>query len=173
MKASFPQWCSQQVATCPLICIDEFGLGAMKNICDTATLQYDCICAGGHRPNVNEYTQTIHYFTCTYDQQACVHNCPAGDAKCTTDCEKNFMCGAAHPRHNNSTVILPPIGNAANEQASKKPENPSTRSGTVEQLKPIPHGGMTYLSASNSVHDYHRAVAGLLALGVTSLALCV
>jgi hypothetical protein len=145
-----------------LICSDEFGGGAIKNICDTSSLAYDCVCDGGGRPSVNEYTQTIYYFTCTYDQQECVHGCVIGDASCTSGCEAKYQCGAARPKHRNGTIaIAPQLG--GNESAS--PPNIKPHPGKAEQLKPIPNGGMTFLSASSplaSFNDYVVSIAIVL-----------
>lgn len=170
VKVNFGQWCNQQVATCPLICHDEFGQGAIKNICDTASLASDCICAGGLRPNLNEYTQTIHYFTCTYDQQSCVHSCAPGDNKCTTSCESTYLCGAAHPRQGNATEVYPPLTNPSN-QGSNGQDSSSSRNGVSEHLKPVPNGGMTFLSASNSLYNFQLAGSGAWMTATVLLAL--
>ncbi|CAO3696012.1 unnamed protein product [Umbelopsis ramanniana] len=166
VKLNFPQWCSQQIATCPLICHDEFNQGAMLNLCDTASLAYECVCAGNKRPNVAEYTQTIHYFTCTYDQQSCVHACKIGDAQCTTACEKTFQCGAAHPRHNNNTIVYPPMASGTNGKPSN--QNDSRLAGN---LTPVGNGGKTFLSSSSSMHDYQVKAVGLAFVTVVSAAL--
>ncbi|KAG2179590.1 hypothetical protein INT44_006437 [Umbelopsis vinacea] len=164
VKLNFPQWCNQQIATCPLICHDEFNQGASVNICDTASLAYECVCAGNKRPNVSEYTQTIHYFTCTYDQQSCVRACRIGDSSCTISCEQKYQCGAAHPRHNNSTILYPPIESDAKGNLSNRPD-----SRLAENLTPIGSGGKTFLSSSTSVHQ--TKAAGLAFVAVASLAL--
>ncbi|CAG8573590.1 9102_t:CDS:2 [Paraglomus brasilianum] len=88
-------WCTNQVATCTLICKDG-GSGVLSNTCDPTNLSYDCRCSNGLAPNASEYTQTIPYFECTYDVDACTKACPTADQTCIAGCQKN--CTAEHPK---------------------------------------------------------------------------
>jgi len=88
-------WCTNQVATCTNICQDS-GNGVLSNTCDPTNLSYICTCTNGLAPNSSEYTQTIPYFECTYDEQACNQACAVGDQTCINGCQKN--CTAEHPK---------------------------------------------------------------------------
>ncbi|RIA81509.1 hypothetical protein C1645_729639 [Glomus cerebriforme] len=85
-------WCSDQMATCTNICWDS-GFDPTTNFCLNDTLQFDCVCSNGIRPNSTEYTQTIPYFTCTADQQACIQKCQPATDTCVNAC-KSTSCAA-------------------------------------------------------------------------------
>lgn len=59
-------WCTNQIAQCPLICLQTAGNSAatLANTCMPADLTFACVCSNGMSPNLTEYTQTIPY--CTY-----------------------------------------------------------------------------------------------------------
>ncbi|KAL1922109.1 uncharacterized protein VTP21DRAFT_10751 [Calcarisporiella thermophila] len=101
-KANFPQWCTLQTSSCENICQDS-GFSVMKNDCDSATLAYHCICSNGISPNASEYTETIPYFQCTYDQQQCISKCPIGDTACFNQCNA-VKCSATNPKKYNQTT---------------------------------------------------------------------
>ncbi|RGB24930.1 hypothetical protein C1646_659615 [Rhizophagus diaphanus] len=89
-------WCNNQIASCTNICWDN-GYDATTNFCQPDTLQYDCVCSNGVRPNATEYTQTIPYFTCTADQQACINKCNPTTPTCVSACNTG-NCGATAPK---------------------------------------------------------------------------
>lgn len=43
-------WCNNQIASCTNICWDN-GYDATTKFCQPDTLQYDCVCSNGVRPN--------------------------------------------------------------------------------------------------------------------------
>ncbi|KAF3922646.1 hypothetical protein ABW21_db0201612 [Orbilia brochopaga] len=88
-------WCSDQVAACVNLCNDQSGVDPSKNECDTDTLQFSCICSDNTTPNATQYSQTIPYFLCTYQVQACVDNCGSRTGR---------TCGASDPTRHNVTV---------------------------------------------------------------------
>ncbi|KAI5798930.1 hypothetical protein EDC01DRAFT_23410 [Geopyxis carbonaria] len=94
-------WCQSQVAACPLLCGD-LEKKTVKNECFPDNLFYQCLCSEGITPNLTEYSQTIPYFQCTIDLNACVKGC-SGDPKCNTQCPKTHVCGASSPKKSNST----------------------------------------------------------------------
>ncbi|KAL1917634.1 uncharacterized protein VTP21DRAFT_4027 [Calcarisporiella thermophila] len=107
-KANFGQWCTLQTSTCEGICQDS-GHSVQQNDCDPATLVYHCICNNNVAPNSSEYTETIPYFQCTYDQQACVGRCSSGDVACYNAC-RSTNCSATHPKKYNRTATQTTIG---------------------------------------------------------------
>ncbi|EPS40777.1 hypothetical protein H072_5327 [Dactylellina haptotyla CBS 200.50] len=90
-------WCSNQVSSCTLLCLDQQSGGGFTNECDPETLQYQCICADNTSPNATEYSQTIPYFICTYQVQNCVQNCGQYDPNCAEVCATGRVCGASNP----------------------------------------------------------------------------
>ncbi|EWC44589.1 hypothetical protein DRE_06670 [Drechslerella stenobrocha 248] len=84
-------WCSNQVAACGALCLDQSSGEATVNSCDTETLVFSCLCADNKVPNATEYSQTIPYFLCTHSVQTCVNNCGLGP------------CGATNPTRKNAT----------------------------------------------------------------------
>ncbi|KAK9329309.1 hypothetical protein V1520DRAFT_343755 [Lipomyces starkeyi] len=89
------QWCQSEVATCPLICLDE-GYSATSNLCYPDNLYYICQCSNGHSPNLTEYSLTIPYFVCQEQVTLCANNC-GSDNTCVSACRQNKQCGATNP----------------------------------------------------------------------------
>jgi len=102
-------WCSTQVASCTLLCLDQKSGGGFTNTCDPTSLSWSCVCADGTVPNATQYSQTIPYFECTYEVQDCVNSCPNGNPTCAEACVTNMVCGATDPTRVNttSTATLP------------------------------------------------------------------
>ncbi|KAF3926518.1 hypothetical protein AA313_de0209866 [Arthrobotrys entomopaga] len=96
-------WCSDQIASCGLLCLDQNSGGGYTNSCDPDDLSWQCVCADGTVPNATQYTQTIPYFICINEQQGCVNNCPQADATCAQTCVSGKVCGATDPRRITST----------------------------------------------------------------------
>lgn len=96
-------WCSNQMASCGLLCLDQKSGGGFTNDCDPTTLQFQCICADNTVPNATEYSQTIPYFLCTYQIQNCIQNCGQYDPTCAENCAGGRTCGASNPKRVTST----------------------------------------------------------------------
>lgn len=96
-------WCSNQISSCSLLCLDQKSGGGFTNDCDPDTLVFQCICADNTVPNATEYTQTIPYFLCTYSVENCVQNCGQYDPTCAQNCRTNRVCGASNPTRVTST----------------------------------------------------------------------
>lgn len=98
-------WCTSQIAACPLICTQETDGSAAtnSNTCDSATLQYSCVCDNGLAPNVSEYSQTVPYYECTESNNQCVASCGQGNNDCAASCTQNNPCGAQNPTRVNTT----------------------------------------------------------------------
>jgi len=113
-------WCTSQIAECPLICLQEANNSAATyaNTCDPTSLTYSCICSNGLSPNASEYSQTIPYFTCTQYNTDCQQAC-GNDNTCAAACVQDHPCGALSPtRVNTSTITTMPatstvVGSAA------------------------------------------------------------
>jgi len=114
-------WCQSQVASCPLLC-EDLGKEAVKNECYPDNLFYSCMCTDGVMPNLTEYSQTIPYFRCTIDLNACTAGCK-GNPTCNTQCPKTHVCGASSPKKANKT-------NTATSTASKTATAGSTSTGS-------------------------------------------
>ncbi|KAG9303609.1 hypothetical protein G9A89_018505 [Geosiphon pyriformis] len=93
-------WCDNQSSSCVNLCNDS-GNNAQDNRCDPETLQFRCLCTNGFAPNSSEYTQTIPFFLCTNEVEACKADCTAGNQGCTDACAKN--CTASSPKKYNTT----------------------------------------------------------------------
>jgi hypothetical protein len=95
-------WCDSQTSSCPLLCRD-LGKDTTKNECYPENLFYECTCSGGVSPNLTEYSQTIPYFQCTIELNACTEGC-SGNAECSNQCPKTHKCGATSPKKANKTA---------------------------------------------------------------------
>lgn len=114
------QWCTSQIAQCPLICLQTEGnsAGTDANDCDPTSLSYDCVCSNGIAPNISEYSQTIPYFICTEYNTQCQANC-GNDNTCAAACVQGHPCGAQNPtRVNTSTISTMSSTTAAGHAAS-------------------------------------------------------
>ncbi|MCJ1477560.1 hypothetical protein MMC13_006232 [Lambiella insularis] len=100
-------WCTNQQASCPLICLQLPGASGSPeaNNCTATDLSYSCICSNGVQPNASQYSQTIPYFECTTYNTQCQNACPQADTVCYQNCLTSHPCGAQDPvRVNLSTV---------------------------------------------------------------------
>lgn len=99
-------WCDQNVAQCPLICLQQPGITSQTteaNDCDSDNLTYNCVCDNGIAPNITQYSQTLPYFICTEWGTQCVNNCN-GNSACGASCRDDHPCGAQEPYKGNATV---------------------------------------------------------------------
>jgi hypothetical protein len=95
-------WCQQQVSACPLLCGDR-GTTTTTNECFSSNLYYACVCSDGKSPDLEKYSQTIPYFTCSHVVERCVDNCEGANL-CAQKCRENKPCGAQGlPEDKNST----------------------------------------------------------------------
>ncbi|MCJ1249060.1 hypothetical protein MMC30_006282 [Trapelia coarctata] len=99
-------WCTNQEASCPLICLQmpDVTSDPSANTCDPATLAYYCVCSNGITPNASEFSQTIPFFECQTFNQQCIDNCPQGATACQTTCTTAHPCGAQNPKRVNVTT---------------------------------------------------------------------
>ncbi|CBX95220.1 hypothetical protein IAQ61_004044 [Plenodomus lingam] len=112
-------WCDQNIAQCPLICLQQPGVTSMsteENSCDSTALTYTCVCENGVVPNVTQYSQTLPFFICQEWGNNCVANC-RGDNTCQSKCRSDHPCGAQSPFLGNaslsSTATAGPTGGAS------------------------------------------------------------
>jgi hypothetical protein len=121
-SATRDYWCSQNIAACPLICLQQPGVNSMStesNDCDSDNLTYNCVCDNGISPNITQYSQTLPYFICQQWGNNCVDNC-GGDATCQSACREDHPCGAQQPYKGNTSLpttmssTAAPSGTASN-----------------------------------------------------------
>lgn len=96
-------WCLQQQTSCNLLCLDQVSGPDSSNYCDSDDLSWGCICTDGKVPNATQYSQTIAYYECTWQVQACVANCGPSAPDCSEDCDTDMVCGASDPTRVNTT----------------------------------------------------------------------
>lgn len=109
-------WCEQQKSVCPNLCQDQAHVDPINNDCWTEDLHYECVCKGGSRPNMTEYSQTIPYNLCIASVQACANNC-GNNQDCAKLCFSGKKCGASDPRRVNvtsTTTVASATGTATN-----------------------------------------------------------
>lgn len=101
------QWCTAQISSCPLICLQEDAATAATeaNTCDADNLTYNCVCDNGLSPNASMYSQTLPYFICTQNNEVCVDNCANGNSACASACREDHPCGAQNPTRVNTSTI--------------------------------------------------------------------
>jgi len=100
------QWCVNQKAQCPLICLQQPGVTSnepLENECDPETLGYSCICENNITPNLTAWSQTIPYYKCTTWGNQCVDGCN-GVQTCQSDCRQKHPCGPQDVFKGNGTV---------------------------------------------------------------------
>lgn len=118
-------WCDQNVAQCPLICLQQPGVTTRDtetNECDPENLSYTCVCDNGVSPNITQYSQTLPFFICQEWGNQCVKAC-GGNSKCADACRADHPCGAQEPYKGNATVssILSSMSAAAATASSAIP----------------------------------------------------
>ena len=91
---------------------------------EQATLTYSCICSNGQSINGSEYSQTLPYYLCTYENNQCVENCAQGNSTCQSACRTDNPCGAQNPTRLNTTTV-------STMSATAAPSSVSTGSGQV------------------------------------------
>ncbi|KAK9238474.1 hypothetical protein V1525DRAFT_341471 [Lipomyces kononenkoae] len=131
--ATRQQWCQSEVASCPLICLDE-GYGYTSNLCYPDNLYYTCVCANGLSPNLTQYSLTIPYFLCTEQVSLCASNCGSDNA-CVSACRQNKPCGATDPTRVNvtttSSASASASGSDSGSASTPTTASPSTSSAAV------------------------------------------
>ncbi|KAL2063488.1 hypothetical protein VTL71DRAFT_5293 [Oculimacula yallundae] len=98
-------WCSSQVASCPLLCLQLQGESSTTavNTCDAESLSYECICGNDKSPNATEFSQTLPFFECQEYGNQCVKACN-GNTPCQSACRADHPCGAQNPTRVNLTT---------------------------------------------------------------------
>jgi len=100
-------WCQQNIAQCPLICLQQPGVESsttIENDCDSDALTYTCVCENNVRPNITQYSQTLPFYICQEWGNQCVKGCGNGATECATSCREDHPCGAQDPYRGNATV---------------------------------------------------------------------
>lgn len=108
-------WCQQQIAQCPLICLQTAGNtdSTQSNDCTASDLTYSCVCDNGISPNVSEYSQTLPFFICQEWGTQCVSNCGNGNTACQSACTADHPCGAQNPTRQNTSTLSKTMSNSA------------------------------------------------------------
>lgn len=141
-------WCSNQIAQCPLICLQQPGVTTMtteENECDPDQLTYNCVCDNGVSPNITMYSQTLPFYICQAWGTQCVANCGTGGNTCAAKCRDDHPCGAQRPYLGNTSI---PTTSTASRTASGT--NAPTSSGSSQ-------------SSSNNWNNQGGAAAGVFA----------
>lgn len=154
-------WCQSQVASCPLLCGD-LEKGTQENECYPENLFYTCTCTGGIAPNLTQYSQTIPYFQCTIELNACTEGCN-GDPACNNQCPKTHKCGATAPKKPNKT-------STASSTASKTALPDSSSTGSSDDSDDDDDSGFASAdgSSNNDSNNDSNGAAGLaISIGKT------
>jgi len=117
-QATRDSWCSDELATCPLICAQTDPGTTLTNDCDPDTLTYGCICGDGKQPNVSEYSLTLPYHTCVEWGNQCVKDCGLSDNACSSSCREDNPCGALDPTPKNETKATETTSSTASATAT-------------------------------------------------------
>lgn len=86
-----------------------------------------------------EYTQTIPYFKCTYDQQTCRNNCSPGDKSCDEGCLKN--CTATVTKTYPTQSSTPPPKSTSSSSGGTTTQSPNILDSAAALPTPILNGG--------------------------------
>ncbi|EJT74486.1 hypothetical protein GGTG_08326 [Gaeumannomyces tritici R3-111a-1] len=152
-------WCTSQKTQCPPICLDMDPASGrpIKNTCDAATLNYECLCGNNVAPNLTEYSLTMPYHKCVQFQENCVGNCGLANNACADSCRKDIKCGAASPKGATNITASSTAGGSAAAT--------STTSGPTLQTGFGNAGGGGGSSSSNSLQaslSLALAITGVL-----------
>ena len=110
-------WCTNQKASCPLLCTQISKSDATSaNTCDAGSLSFQCVCANGQVPNASDFSQTIPFYECQTANVQCANAC-AGNAGCVTGCNSR-PCGAQNPTRLNVTSTASDASATASATAS-------------------------------------------------------
>jgi len=157
-------WCDQQIAVCPNLCQDQGHVGTEYNDCWTEDLHFECVCEGGFRPNLTEYSQTIPFNLCQQSKQACADNC-GNNQDCVTLCFSGKECGASNPRRVNVTSTSTTASSTATSSSTKSPSDSTTTSTSEAEADEDPFGnsgGMgVSLTAFGSAYGVGAMIAGM------------
>ena len=118
--SSTETWCTNQLASCPLLCTQISSSSATAaNTCDAKSLAYTCVCSNGQAPNASDFSQTIPYYQCQTANVQCANNC-GGNSGCVAGCNSR-PCGAQNPTRVNVTStssVASATGSAATASGS-------------------------------------------------------
>jgi len=118
-------WCVQQIGICPNLCQDQGHVNPEYNDCWEEDLHFECVCEGGFRPNLTEYSLTIPYNLCMQSKQECANNC-GNNQDCVTLCFSGKSCGASDPRRVNATSTTTTTTSAPTGDATDKADSSKT-----------------------------------------------
>lgn len=141
-------WCSSQIASCPLLCLQLPGStssATLDNTCDPNTLAYDCTCGNGQAPSAADYSQTIPFFECQEYGNQCVAACAPTNATCQTACRVDNPCGAQNPVLASTSSSDMPSTTAASVASSINPSSSPSSGAVITSL-----GGGVVPTASSS-----------------------
>ena len=162
------KWCTDQKASCPLLCLQIPGASAVpsSNTCDDTSLSYSCVCSNGQSPNISQYSQTIPYYECTQAATNCVNNCAQGDTSCQSACRNDHPCGAQNPVRVNSSTLSAAASTSASGAVATGSSEASTTTGSGGSDATAAFGGSG--SSSTGTSDAAgRAQAMALGVGRT------
>jgi hypothetical protein len=111
-------WCTNQISSCTLLCLDQQSGDGFTNDCNSETLEWQCICSDNTAPNATQYSQTIPYFICSYQVQNCVDNCGIGAPDCAQKCKTDKVCGATNPTRLTSSGSIKPATKTSTSTAT-------------------------------------------------------
>lgn len=147
-------WCDQQMGICPNLCQDQAHVDPINNDCWPEDLYYVCICVGGIRPNLSEYSLTIPYNLCKQSIQACADNC-GNNQDCASLCFSGKKCGATNPRRVNTTSTSTTV--SATSSATSTDSSTSTST-----TNPFSDNGMgVSITAFGSAYGVGAMIAGM------------
>ncbi|KAH6638155.1 hypothetical protein C7974DRAFT_155266 [Boeremia exigua] len=157
-------WCDQNIAQCPLICLQQPGVTTQTtsvNDCDPDALSYSCVCDNGVSPNITQYSQTLPFFICQEWGNQCVANCN-GDATCQDSCRADHPCGAQSPF----------LGNATSSSSSATGSATGSAGGSATTTRPpaTGFGGAAATSGSSGSGSGSSASATFVPGAATSMA---
>jgi len=156
-------WCDQQMGVCPNLCQDQGHVNPIYNDCWWEDLHYECICEGGFKPNLTEYTLTIPYNLCSQSKQACANNC-GNNQDCVTLCFSGKSCAASDPRRVNvtSTSTTDSPTSSATGKAGSTATSGSDDTETTEKGDPFGNNGMgASFSELGSAYGVGAMIAGM------------
>ncbi|KAK9323449.1 hypothetical protein V1517DRAFT_352155 [Lipomyces orientalis] len=149
-------WCVSEVASCPLICLDE-GYSTTSNLCYPDNLYYTCECSSGHSPNLTEYSLTIPYFICVEQVSLCALNC-GSDNLCVSACRENKTCGATNPTRVNTTSTA--VSSTTGTAASSAITSGTTTFGSAPSSSEVVYNGFGTAAAAGAPTSTSNAAGG-------------
>ncbi|KAI3643985.1 hypothetical protein MP228_010149 [Amoeboaphelidium protococcarum] len=111
--------CQNNIAQCDTFCKPE---GTVKNVCDSSSMQWECVCKGNQVPPDTKITFPVAYEICSGNYKECAAKC-VSDQACQDRCGQQFKCDNITPTSNSTSPADVPSPSSSTKKKSPSPED--------------------------------------------------